>query len=81
MTVKEKVGQVLDLLEVDPLTNISAECKRRNMHPNYFYNWVRMHCQDFGDRWSKIKERRGVTAQVDRSWRAFQNRKEAKSVN
>ena len=77
--VKEKVREILDLLEIDPLTNISAECKQRHMHPNYFYNWVRLHCKDFAARWSAIKEKRGCSAQVDRSWRAYQRRKKSEA--
>jgi len=77
--IKKKVEMILDLLEVDPLANIAAECKRYGFHRKTFYQYCHHYPKSLGKRWSAIKEKRGATAQVDRSWRAYLRRKKSEA--
>ena len=73
--IKKKVEMILDLLEIDPLANIAAECKHYGFHRRTFYQYCYHYPKSLGKRWSAIKERRGCSAQADRNWRAYQERK------
>ena len=76
MTPQSKIEMIIEQLEIDPILDISAACQKLGLTKNWFFQYVRQN-KALAARWSAIKEKRGCSPRVDRSWRAYQRRKKS----